>query len=1443
MKKKWKSRKVSKITGRLLAAAFLVLCLAAAGFGIAGMQERFYAWDVVTRGVIKDLNQIPQSKKDIYDNNTEDTKETLGTRENPFLILEVVPYKEYALFGYHISGCEPIDMSQMNGHTQSVMGTIKSLKTGIVEQQDEAFFFEEEPERKLQYDDSSASPTKKVDNQFKNGYYERVAEGSGYFEQLEDGTIKKKSGGNIIWHTMCATEQEQDEQDFLSLDAAKDVKLVNVGDRVYTVRMNSEEDPAYCSNKGYFYYKNNDDFLIKSLKLSVEEAKNYSVVVKTITPSELNTNQNWTKYADLILFTGKEYYGQSGLWIKYNRYNESPTNKGSGYVKNGFVNTGTDKSRDISWSVAMKIFDRVSAKKNFAAIVMGTTLYKVDDPALAGSTVGSKKLYAYDWNLKKTISTVDSGTRSNNNVYKLALMLLSMDQDLFKNLYLTDKNPLKKKLIDNSGNFLLQEDKEDQKYWSIYSFLTIPPVEQTGYINPYDYWTNNSKYGLWESHGILGNLNDGNYNVRVDGHVYTFNDNNALSFDYTAGSEVPNSKFTDYQDYLNEYYNVTDGTNHGGTPSDAVRYILGDNSKKKDDKITGKLNILDIEPCYDYESKKWGLQESYIRMMIPKFVGDIEIKHMTTAEYIGLAEDLNSTYDLIFMGLDCGAYNLGTDGLPVWNDTSMNGKIYFHTGDSSSWGGHNGSGEKRNVDFLWSVKDKKKVEGYDLRFPGNDITKLKKDELEDFLKAGYPIVAVPYLYDTDTTRIDQHSHICDFMKENKEKSTLYKSTDADKIYEAIRNGKPQVEFTQLPNIYNGTTDTGKAEIKDANYLERDSIGRSLLKFKFTVKDPVDRKYKWRVYIDQNQDGKFSKKERFYTGKSFSASQGAQKDIPLSKKYMGLIQWKIEVYLEDNEKVRFVKTGCSAAKNITGTKKQIKVLQIMPNSGGNLNLQEDELFKKYYDALDDYSITVETMKVSDYLKKFKDHPFKFDYSKDVTYEGESLNPSQISDEQKQLLENYNMLIVGFGDMYGGDDLDNENGAVDFIKYFIAVGKGVLFTHDLTSMNASKDGASTWFGYSANMLMRDTMGMNRYQAVSNRISEDERNKIIGYQENYKYDTVTDINGDPLDARHGYTYYCMRRLGTNLSKTNSSGKQIMMPYKTLTKNGGTGFGDGNESTTKVSQINEGQITQYPYKIDQIFNVASTHGQYYQLNMEDPEVTVWYCLSGNTVYDLSPHDAANNYYIYSKKNVFYSGVGHAKVNDNNGDMEAKLFINTMIAAYRASYESPIVEVLNSEAELTDINNLTYQMSFAQEYNNVVETEPETNKEVKIEFSPEEVNAVSPQLNCSVYYDVNGTKEYIDVIYEKDTDKPIYLAKEKDGKENPDLKLDGDGNPYFEGLNNMDEYYFFYPEKYLNEWKDVDGNTQTPRRDIVFKIKNEETKKLGYTKLNMSLQALFLLD
>ena len=96
------------------------------------------------------------------------------------------------------------------------------------------------------------------------------------------------------------------------------------------------------------------------------------------------------------------------------------------------------------------------------------------------------------------------------------------------------------------------------------------------------------------------------------------------------------------------------------------------------------------------------------------------------------------------------------------------------------------------------------------------------------------------------------------------------------------------------------------------------------------------------------------------------------------------------------------------------------------------------------------------------------------------------------------------------------------------------------------------------------------------------------------------------------------------------------------------------------KATQVNEGQITQYPYLIskDEIkeinqqksLKVSSTHYQWLQPNMEldrdgdgRSDIVVWYCLSdiydsnvqSTNIYSICPNDVVNNYYIYTMGNV----------------------------------------------------------------------------------------------------------------------------------------------------------------------------------------------------------------
>lgn len=94
------------------------------------------------------------------------------------------------------------------------------------------------------------------------------------------------------------------------------------------------------------------------------------------------------------------------------------------------------------------------------------------------------------------------------------------------------------------------------------------------------------------------------------------------------------------------------------------------------------------------------------------------------------------------------------------------------------------------------------------------------------------------------------------------------------------------------------------------------------------------------------------------------------------------------------------------------------------------------------------------------------------------------------------------------------------------------------------------------------------------------------------------------------------------------------------------------------------------YPFKIDKTLSESSTHTKYYQLDLEADDdgdgmndIVVWYCLNGGK-YANFPNDVPNLYYLYSKGNVLYTGVGHSTVNKT---MEKKLFINAIVVAWRA--------------------------------------------------------------------------------------------------------------------------------------------------------------------------------
>ena len=94
---------------------------------------------------------------------------------------------------------------------------------------------------------------------------------------------------------------------------------------------------------------------------------------------------------------------------------------------------------------------------------------------------------------------------------------------------------------------------------------------------------------------------------------------------------------------------------------------------------------------------------------------DVKVTTKAAAAFNSEWEDINEKYNLVFVGLDGQKLNYAA-GLwsgTVYNNTDLNNKLY-HTGDQAA----NDSGQ----------------------YDPSDITERKKNELLDFMRAGYPIL-------------------------------------------------------------------------------------------------------------------------------------------------------------------------------------------------------------------------------------------------------------------------------------------------------------------------------------------------------------------------------------------------------------------------------------------------------------------------------------------------------------------------------------------------------------------------------------------------------------------------------------------------------------------------------------------------------------------------------
>ena len=595
-------------------------------------------------------------------------------------------------------------------------------------------------------------------------------------------------------------------------------------------------------------------------------------------------------------------------------------------------------------------------------------------------------------------------------------------------------------------------------------------------------------------------------------------------------------------------------------------------------------------------------------------------------------------------------------------------------------------------------------------------------------------------------------------------------------------------------------------------------------------------YDCKLFVDKNADGRFSGSD-YVEGKTYTSSEevsgltvyirkgdewnkvdpiatanGSRYELrtgeiyrvirALPEEYVGVIPWKLVFYDNADRLVRTAKSGYTSVPQQSG-KKTIRVLQLLSDDNrNNWNLHDEQnnsnsTFSKCINGLTDWNVVGLDQVNWDGTVT----PSKSIDSMTVTYlVNEKLKIGGTSDtdiqkiyqESYNLFQQYDMLILGFGDAYrfgytyGAYDPSKEipAGIMENVKRNLAVGwavrdyiesgKSILFTHDTTSYvnniqsvipyndngTAEIYHSNYWYwGYEFNKTIRASVGLDRYgalkeyyqQRVENSTGEEQKRdqEYLKTLESYTFDEIKEPNSDnELWQKEGVTKYTvvrfLRSYLEDLRTTNSS--EVWFPVKnSLLKQAGYDNGNGPAwnypsnllmgdyagSSLIATQVNDGQITQYPYQIsaDEQLEISNTHYQWLQPNMEldrngdgKNDIVVWYCISGvadgnykNTnIYNITPNDVVNNYYIYTMGNVTYSGAGHSTPSKES---EIKLFVNTMIAAYNAGVTAPSVRFKDKSGSkiqsvymlydpvnhivLDDKNNGTISVNFqADDYN-----------------------------------------------------------------------------------------------------------------------------------------------
>ncbi len=594
-------------------------------------------------------------------------------------------------------------------------------------------------------------------------------------------------------------------------------------------------------------------------------------------------------------------------------------------------------------------------------------------------------------------------------------------------------------------------------------------------------------------------------------------------------------------------------------------------------------------------------------------------------------------------------------------------------------------------------------------------------------------------------RVDNSSYMYQLLDEARWRENVMSAdqaeSDTDIIVQYLNLSKPEIVFTEggMPEEYVGDS--------------IEALGRSLiedsLQFEFEIRNATDptahtTTYETKLYIDQNADGKFEESEQIpdlqvyeVTAEGGRGQAVVENQLIANSTYMverilpnefyGAIPWKFEVTKTSDGTVHNSQTGITYRKPKNDI--EINVLQIAgTDSTGNAPDGLPSVFdNKIIEVSSVYDINIIEKTITDLNQMQTD-------AEAAAAEGE---------EVKALLDyieeyDINMILMGLQESYGRtDSYDGFSRSVsDQINEFIDSGKATLFSHDNVSNEnvpaylypmdngySHQVNSTTYYSsYYLTVLNRGKSGQDPYGVVNDQFGYSKYSYVADANKNgihyvaSGYEGMTQEVEDQIqESGYGIAYDHGTNREATVAQTQAyNGYSLMVHRVNASQKYPTETAynrDGSFATTgSVSQVNKGAVTSYPYNVNvgefavgdstaQTLDIAKTHHQWYQLNMNTEDIVVWYCLTDDGTHSADTYrhgynDVINSYYIYNIGNVTYTGAGHnvgTGSYEKTTEVEAELFINTIIAAYRVSVSTPEAEFLDEHGSaITDFYLLT---------------------------------------------------------------------------------------------------------------------------------------------------------